>query len=76
MAKPIFGKTRMRGIWASPDNPHRDGTYVETIRRRGKMNAGVHYRITDGEGGFWMYPVESVEILPEADPLDTPGGIG
>lgn len=56
----------MRGIYAGENNPHRDGIYVETIRRpRGGMNPGKHYRLTDGKGGFWLYPVDSVVILKE-----------
>lgn len=60
MGEPNFGKW-MRGIHASPDNPHRDGMFVETIRRRsGRMNSGVYYRLTDGKGRFWEYPRASV----------------
>jgi len=56
--KPKFGD-RMRGTYASVKNPQRDGFYVRTIRRRGKMNAGTFYELTDGAGNFWEYPVES-----------------
>ena len=55
---PKFGEW-MRGIYASESNPQRDGMYVETIVRTGRMNKGAFYRLTDGKGNFWEYPVES-----------------
>lgn len=57
---PQFGEW-FTGIWASPGNPHRHGMYVETIRRSGRMNPGVHYRLTDGKGSFWEYKREDCE---------------
>ena len=59
---PKFGEW-LRGIYASESNPHRDGMYVRTIRRTGKLNPGVHYEVTDGNGKFWQYPAQSVERL-------------
>lgn len=58
-----FGKTIVRSIYASEDNPHRDGLFVEIIRRRGKFNPGVWVRVTDGKTDFWEYPIGSVEIV-------------
>ena len=60
--RPVFG-TRMRGIFAGESNPHRDGYYVETIRRTGRMNRGKFYRLTDGAGRFWEYPAESTIFI-------------
>ena len=60
--KPKFGD-RIRGIYASEQNPERDGFYVETIRCTGRLNNGTHYRCTDGHGHFWEYPVDSTELL-------------
>ena len=60
--EPKFGEW-LRGIYASESNPHRDGMYVRTIRRTGKLNPGVHYEVTDGNGKFWQYPAQSVERL-------------
>lgn len=54
----------LRGIYASKDNPQRDGMYVETIRRTGRLNPGKFYRITDGKGRFWSYPANSVAAIP------------
>jgi len=68
--EPKFGE-RMRGIYASVKNPQRDGFYVETIRRTGKMNAGKGYRLTDGHGDFWEYPAEST-ILRGSTPAESP----
>lgn len=49
---PQFGQV-LRMIYASDDNPHKYGFYVETIVRRGKLNPGVCYRMTNGKGDFW-----------------------
>lgn len=57
----------MRGIYASPDNPIRDGMYVETIVRMGRLNPGKFYRLTNGKGKFWMYPAHATIFLPPND---------
>lgn len=59
MSEPRFGD-RVRSIYAGETNPRREGFYVETIRRRGRLNPGKHYRITDGAGDFWETPADSV----------------
>jgi len=59
----VFGRTRLRGIHASPTNPQRDGIYVRTIRRTGRMNPGVFVECTDGNGRFWEYPISFVEVI-------------
>lgn len=56
MSKLVFGRTTITNPHASEDNPQRSGVYVETVRRTGRLNAGVHYRVTDGEGEFWTVP--------------------
>lgn len=61
---PKFGEL-MRGVWASADNPHRDGMYVETVTRRGRLNAGTWYRFTDGNGSFWQYKASETVFLTE-----------
>ena len=60
LPEPTFGEW-LRGIYASESNPLREGMYVRTIRRTGKLNPGVHYEVTDGNGKFWQYPAQSVE---------------
>jgi hypothetical protein len=73
---PKFGD-RMRGIYASEGNPIRDGIFVETVRRTGRMNAGTFYRLTDGRGRFWEYPSDSVVPLDMDDtakPVPCPMG--
>ena len=60
--KPKFGQM-MRGTYASADNPQRDGMYVRTILRKGRVNPGKYYELTDGNGHFWNYPIESIVFL-------------
>lgn len=52
---PTFGQC-IRNPAASISNPQRDGYYVETIVRRGRVNKGRWWRLTDGEGRFWEIP--------------------
>lgn len=62
---PKFGEW-LRGIYASEDNPIRDGMYVETIYvPKGKMNAGKWYRLTDGKGMFWKFEADAVVFRDE-----------
>lgn len=58
---------RVRGIYASPTNPQRDGIFVEYITRTGRLNRGRHVRLTDGKGRFWMYPAENTVPVPDDD---------
>lgn len=60
--KPKFGE-RMRGVWASERNPKRDGIYVRTVIRRGKLNPGTWYELTDGKGKFWQYEAAQTVFL-------------
>lgn len=53
----------MRGIWAAKSNPIRDGMYVRTVRRTGRMNPGTFYELTDGKGEFWQYPAGSTVFI-------------
>ena len=62
LPEPKFGDW-LRGIYASESNPHRDGMYVRTIHRTGRVNAGKFYELTDGKGNFWQYPAQSMERL-------------
>ena len=58
----------MRGIWASETNPIRDGYYVETVYRSGKLNPGTWYRLTDCNGGFWEYlAIDTVFLSAELE---------
>ena len=66
--KPVFGEW-MRGIYAGMKNPQRDGMYVETIRRSGRMNHGTWYRLTDGKGKFWEYESRNTVFLQPNDEL-------
>lgn len=62
MTEPVFGE-RLRSKYASEANPIRDGFYVETIRRTGRLNPGKYYRLTDKHGKFWEFPADSVIFL-------------
>jgi hypothetical protein len=64
---PKFGEW-MRGVWASKRNPHRDGMFVRTVRRTGRMNPGTWHELTDGKGNFWQYEASSTVFLtPNAE---------
>lgn len=62
MREPVFGEL-MRGTYASENNPERFGYYVRTIYRKGRMNQGKHYELTDKKGKFWEYPVDAVVLV-------------
>ena len=49
---PRFGE-RFTNLMASEANPHRTGTFVRVIYRRGRMNPGTWWEMTDERGGFW-----------------------
>lgn len=67
MAEPKFGEIR-RGIWASKDNPQRDGMFVRAGRNpSGRMNAGPWWEFTDGKGKFWRYTQNAVARIEDAD---------
>lgn len=62
MSEPKFGDM-IRGNFASETNPIRDGIYVRTINRTGRVNNGKHYQLTDGKGKFWEFEAEHTTIL-------------
>lgn len=69
--RPKFGD-KVRGVYASETNPIRDGMFVELIIRRGILNNGRWYRLTDGNGRFWEFREEDCIATP---PLTArPGG--
>lgn len=49
-----FGVTKVRGVFAGPNNPIRDGVFVEHI--------GDTVRLTDGKGRFWRFDRDAVVI--------------
>ena len=59
---PRFGEM-LRGVWASEGNPHRDGMFVRTVRKTGRMNPGIWHELTDGKGAFWRYEAKSTVFL-------------
>lgn len=58
---PDFGATVVNNL-ASHDNPHRVGRFVRVIRRRGRMNPGVWWQLTNGRGVFWEVRPDSCEV--------------
>jgi len=60
--RPKFGD-KVIGIYASENNPLKEGIFVEEKRRIGRMNPGVFYRVTDGRGNFWEYQDKSTKII-------------
>jgi len=50
--EPKFGQ-RMCMKFASDDNPLKYGLFVRTVIRKGRVNSGRHYELTDGHGDFW-----------------------
>ncbi len=60
---PRFGAI-LRAEYASEGNPQRDGMFVRVVRiPRGRMNAGVWWEITDGNGTFWRQRPANVSVL-------------
>ena len=62
---PKFGEM-LRGVWAGEGNPHRDGMFVRTVRKTGRMNPGTWHELTDGKGAFWRYEAKSTVFLTES----------
>lgn len=63
---PKFGEW-MRGVWASASNPQRDGMFVRTVRRSGRLNNGTWHELTDGKGKFWQYEAKNTVFLKTAE---------
>ena len=49
---PKFGDI-LENPFASTDNPHKKGIFVKEFRRTGKLNPGLIWELTDGNGNFW-----------------------
>jgi hypothetical protein len=63
---PKFGDL-LRGVFASKDNPQRDGRFVRAIRRRGRINPGLWYLLTDGKGRFWEYRADATVFVEKGN---------
>jgi hypothetical protein len=60
---PRFGDL-MTNESASASNPRRFGFFVRTVRiPRGRMNAGVWFRMTDGRGDFWSSDPSACRVV-------------
>jgi hypothetical protein len=69
MSEPEFGE-RIRGNYASVDNPIREGYYVRTIIRTGRLNPGKWYQLTDRKGRFWNFMASEVSFPDRPPPQD------
>ena len=63
--KPCFGD-RVINTFAGAANPHREGIFVRSIHRLGKLNPGEWYQCTNGKGDFWEIDPRSLEIVSRA----------
>jgi len=63
--KPCFGD-RVINTFAGAANPHREGVFVRSINRLGKLNHGEWYQCTNGKGDFWEIDPRSLEIVSRA----------
>lgn len=50
---PRFGE-RFINTMAGEANPRRTATFVRAVRRRGKLNPGTWWEMTDERGAFWL----------------------
>ena len=57
---PKFGDI-LENKYASHENPHWKGIYVRAIHKKGLINPGKHYQLTDGNGNFWLSSVSCFE---------------
>ena len=53
MIHPKFGDFLVNTS-ASEDNPNKMGQFVEVKVRKGRLNRGTWYRLTNGSGRFWL----------------------
>lgn len=71
-AAPRFGDV-VENDYASPDNPTRRGYFVREFKRTGKLNPGLTWEVTDGDGKFWeLQPRvigERLTVTPSATAL-------
>jgi hypothetical protein len=73
---PKFGDM-MRNPWASESNPQRDGYFVRSTRRTGRMNPGLWYQMTGRNGKFWEVDGSVQFFIDEpAKPAPTPAELG
>lgn len=50
---PKFGE-RFVNTMAGESNPRRNCTFVRVVRRRGRLNPGTWWEMTDERGDFWL----------------------
>lgn len=50
---PKFGE-RFVNTMAGDANPRRNCTFVRIVRRRGRLNPGTWWEMTDERGAFWL----------------------
>lgn len=57
---PAFGEL-VTNPHASEDNPRKHGYFVREGVRKGRLNPGRYYELTDGKGDFWTIQKRDVE---------------
>ena len=58
---PAFGQ-ELINPHASDNNPRKVGYFVKVVhRRKGIVNPGKHYQLTDMKGKFWLTPADAFE---------------
>jgi hypothetical protein len=71
VVRPKFGDVIENG-WASENNPTRRGYFVREFVRRGRLNPGRTWQITDGRGRFWEFKPsdigERLTVIPSPLP--------
>lgn len=58
---PKLGQ-KIVSIYASDNNPRREGIFVEVKHYKRKVNGGTYYRLTDGKGDFWEVEPNDTKI--------------
>ena len=62
---PTFGQ-ELINPYASDRNPRKVGYFVKVVyRRKGLVNSGKHYQLTDKKGDFWLTPAAVFEEANE-----------
>lgn len=63
---PRFGE-RFINTMAGEENPHRYCAFVRVVQRRGRLNPGTWWEMTDERGDFWLS--NPANLVPADAPL-------
>ncbi len=62
---PKFGDV-VTNVHVTNTSPWHRMTFVEVIRRRGRLNHGIWYRCTDGKGRFAEFQPDAIKLIEVA----------